>query len=429
MDIPWLEIGILAVLTVVNAFFTGSEIAFVSLREGQLQRLDEEGGRGAKVARMTRNPTQLLASMQVGITLAGFFSAATGAVALEQPVEDALSFLGSAAHKVALPLVTIVIAFFTLVFGELAPKRVAMQRAEAWARLVVNMINFIAQATRPVIWLLEHSTNIVVRLTGNDPHRQREEVTEEEIRDLLEAQEAFTPEQRSIITGAFEVAERTLREIVVPRGSVVSVPNTATAEEAVRILAEVGHSRAPVHTGDLDDVLGIVHVRDLIHHDGMATDQTRPATVLPESLGVLDALRRMQSGRQQIALVVNEHGGVEGIITVEDLLEEIVGEIYDEFDRDITDIVRADDGSVTIPGTFPIHDLDDLDVSLPDPQGAYATIAGYALDQLGHIPVPGETITGESWIVEVLEVTERAITKVRVTPVAPPTEPDDRPDA
>jgi putative hemolysin len=183
----------------------------------------------------------------------------------------------------------------------------------------------------------------------------------------------------------------------------------------LRELVRAGHSRAPVHTGDLDDVVGIVHVRELHDADDLRS-KVRAATVLPESLNVLDALRRLQSVRQQMALVVNEHGGVEGIITVEDLLEEIVGEIYDEFDSDIGQVVRGSDGSLSLPGSFPIHDLEDIDVALPDGEGSYATVAGYVLDRLGHIPGPGEVVVGDKWNVEVLEVKERAITRIRLFP-------------
>jgi putative hemolysin len=408
------ELIALVVLTAVNGLFTGSEIAFVSLREGQLQGLESESGRGAKVVKLIANPTQFLAACQVGVTLAGFFASASAAVSLSRPLERALKFLGSAADPVSFIVVTVVLAYFTLVFGELAPKRIAMQRSERWAKRVVNVLSLISQLARPAIWLLEQSTNVVVKLAGADPNLQREEVTEDEIRDLLSAQENFSPEQRSIIEGAFEIGERTLREIVVPRGSVVGVPDSATTEEAAAILAESGHSRAPVHSGDLDDVLGIVHIRDLISNHGSVIDQVRPATVLPESLNVLDALRRLQSTHQQMAIVVNEHGGVEGIITVEDLLEEIVGEIYDEFDRETADVVRGPDGSLTIPGAFPIHELDDLDVQLPDGEGAYSTVAGYILERLGHIPEAGEIVTGDEWNIEVLQVEERAITRVRL---------------
>ncbi len=394
MQIPYLELAILTVLTGINAFFTGSEIAFISLREGQLQRMEEQGDRGRRVANLARNPNRFLSTVQVWITFTGFVASATAAVSLAEPLEESLEFLGSGARPASVILVTIALAYVTLVLGELTPKRVAMQR--------------------PAVWLLDRSTNMMVRFTGADPALHREQVTEEEIRELLASQETFTADQRSIIAGAFEIADRTLREIVVPRGSVVAVSNTTSAEETIKILTEAGHSRAPVHTGDIDDVLGIVHVRDLIGYGGTAADQTRPATVLPESLEVLDALRRMQTSRQQMALVVNEHGGVEGIVTVEDLLEEIVGEIYDEFDRDVAGIERFEDGSIIMPGSFPIHDLADLDIDLPDSGGAYATVAGYVLDQLGHIPVAGEAVRAHGWRVEVLDVEDRAITRVRV---------------
>jgi len=417
MNIPWLEISILVLLTGVNAFFTGSEIAFVSLREGQLQRMEESGGKGARIVALARSSTRFLASCQIGITLAAFFASATAAVSLADPVEEWLSFLGGAADTVALLLVTLVLAYFTLVFGELVPKRIAMQHAERWARFAVGSLSTITQLTRPLIWLLEHSTNVVVKAFGSDPHRRQEEVTEEEIRDLLESQEGFTPEQRSIIAGAFDIGDRTLREVLVPRGGVVGIPRSTSSQDALRQLARAGHSRAPVHSGDLDDVLGIIHVRDLVDYEGIVDEQVRPATVLPESLNVLDALRRLQSGRQQMAIVVNEHGGVEGIVTVEDRLEEIVGEIYDEFDRDVANVVRHEDGSITMPGSFPIHDLADVEAELPDGEGSYATVAGYVLDRLGHIPAAGEIVDGEQWQVNVLEVSDRAITKVRLVPM------------
>ncbi len=414
MQIPYLELAILTVLTGINAFFTGSEIAFISLREGQLQRMEEQGDRGRRVANLARNPNRFLSTVQVWITFTGFVASATAAVSLAEPLEESLEFLGSGARPASVILVTIALAYVTLVLGELTPKRVAMQRAERWSLVAARPLFLFAQIARPAVWLLDRSTNMMVRFTGADPALHREQVTEEEIRELLASQETFTADQRSIIAGAFEIADRTLREIVVPRGSVVAVSNTTSAEETIKILTEAGHSRAPVHTGDIDDVLGIVHVRDLIGYGGTAADQTRPATVLPESLEVLDALRRMQTSRQQMALVVNEHGGVEGIVTVEDLLEEIVGEIYDEFDRDVAGIERFEDGSIIMPGSFPIHDLADLDIDLPDSGGAYATVAGYVLDQLGHIPVAGEAVRAHGWRVEVLDVEDRAITRVRV---------------
>jgi putative hemolysin len=424
MDLPVLELVILIALTATSAFFTGSEIAFVALREGQLQRLEDDP-KAKKVVSLARDSNRLLASVQIGVTLAGFFASATAAVSLARYLEEPLSFLGRASGPVAVVLVTIVLAYLTLIFGELVPKRIAWQRAERWARVAARPLSLVAQGARPVVWLLDRSTNVIVKALGGDPTVQREQVTEEELRDMIEAQETFTPEHRSIIEGAFEVAERTLREIVVPRGSVISVESNMSSTEVLESLVSMGRSRAPVHTGDLDDVAGIIHVRDLIGQVGIVAEHTRPATVLPESLQVLDALSRLQSARQQMAIVVNEHGGVEGIITVEDLLEEIVGEIYDEFDKEISQTQRHEDGSVTMPGSFPIHDLEDIDVELTDADGGYSTVAGYALDLFGRIPEVGDKAQGTDWTVEVLGVEDRAITKVRLVPVP---KPDPEPD-
>lgn len=415
MDIPVLELVILVVLTAINAFFTGSEIAFVTLREGQLQKLEDDP-KAARVVALARDSNRLLATIQVGVTLGGFLASATAAVSLSESLVGPLDFLGNLARPVAVVAVTVVLAYLTLVFGELAPKRIAWQRSESWARVAARPLLGLSQAARPVVWVLDHSTNLVVRLFGADPNMQREEVTEEELREMIDNQESFSPEHRSIIEGAFEVADRTLREIVVPRGSVTSVEITVSAQEALQILVSAGVSRAPVHTGDLDDVAGIVHVRDLIGYEGSVESQTRPASVLPETLHVLDSLRRLQSARQQMAIVVNEHGGVEGIVTVEDLLEEIVGEIYDEFDKEIASIERNEDGTIEMPGSFPIHDLEDLDVEIEHLEGGYSTIAGYVLDVLGHIPEAGEVAHGDGWDVEILEVVERAITRVRLVP-------------
>lgn len=413
-----LDLLLLGVLTLINAFFTGSEIAFVSLREGQLQRLEETNEKGRQVAQLARDPNRFLSTVQIFITLTGFFASAVAAVSLSAPLARTLEGpLGRAAQPISLVFVTLALAFVTLVVGELAPKRIAMQRAEGWAKFAIRPLRALSQLARPGIWVLDQTTNLLVKLSGGDPRITREEVTEEEIRDMFQAQQGFSPDQRSIIAGAFEVAERTLREIVVPRGQVLSFDQEMPAKECLEQLVQAGHSRAPVHRGDLDDVLGIIHVRDLIGNtDGPVNDHVRSATVVPESLGVLEALRELQGIRAQMAIVINEHGGVEGIITVEDLLEEIVGEIYDEFDSEIAQVERNADGSVELPGAFPIHDLTDVGIELPEHENNYSTIAGYVLERLGHIPTVGEVAKGPVWDVEVLDVEERTITKVLVKP-------------
>ena len=313
-------------------------------------------------------PAAFLSTIQVGITLAGFLAAAAGATTLARPLVEPLSFLGAAAAPVAVVLVTVAISFVTLVFGELAPKRLALQRAEGWSLVAARPLSALASAAKPVVWLLTRSTDLTVRVLGGDPDATRQEVGEQELRDMVAAG-PLSPAQQSIIDGTFEIAERSLREIVVPRSRVHTVECTATIDETITALARSGHSRAPVVDGDLDHVVGIVHLRDLVERHGSVRRATRPAVVLPETVQVLDALARLRDERQHMAVVIGEHGGTEGIVTLEDLLEEIVGEIYDEYDRDLhpadpDGVQRSDDGTVTVPGAFAVHDLPDLGIEV-----------------------------------------------------------------
>jgi len=416
------EIVLVLVLVLVNAAFAGSEMALVSLRESQVQRLERQSRGGKTLARLTRDPNRFLATIQIGITLAGFLASAAAAVSLSKPLQGPLRFLGSAAQPVSIVLVTIALTFVTLVIGELAPKRIAMQRTEGWALLVARPLDVLAALSRPVVWLLGASTNVVVRLAGGDPAAQREEVTTEEIRDMVAAQQDFSAEQRTIISGAFEIADRILREILVPRRDVLTLATGCPAHEALRSLIAGGHSRAPVvGPAGLDDVIGVVHLRDLVDAEGPVDAVCRPGLFLPETLRVSDALRQMRTERAQLSLVVDERGAIDGIVTMEDLVEEIVGEIYDETDRDVAAVVREADGALLMPGSFPIHDLPDIglhDESHGHEDGDYTTVAGMVLAVLGHIPTgPGEVVELPEFTAEVVEVTGRAITRVRLRPL------------
>src|SRR3954452_21111125 len=425
------EIVLVLVLVLVNAVFSGSEMALVQLRESQVQRLERQSRSGKVLGRLTRDPNRFLATIQIGITLAGFLASAAAAVSLSKPLVGPLGFLGAAAQPTAIVLVTIVLTFVTLVLGELAPKRIAMQRTEGWALLVARPLDVLSMVSRPAVWLLGVSTNLVVRLVGGDPHAQREEVTTEEIRDLVAAQQEFSAEQRTIISGAFEIADRILREILVPRRDVLTLATGMSAHEALRQLIDGGHSRAPVvGPAGLDDVAGVVHLRDLVDATGPVDALCRPGLFLPETLRVSDALKQLRSERQQLAMVVDERGAIDGIITMEDLVEEIVGEIYDETDRDVAAVVTEPDGALLMAGSFPIHDLPDLGFhgdAHGHEEGDYTTVAGMVLAELGHIPTgPGEVVTLPEFTAEVVEVTGRAITRVRLRTLPRSTEPDDR---
>lgn len=410
------ELALVAFLILVNAAFAGTELALVSLREGQLQRLENVSRTGRILAGLAREPNRFLATIQVGITLAGFLASAAAAVSLAEPLEAPLGFLGDAAEPVAVVTVTLILAYLTLVFGELAPKRVAMQRAERWGLVAARPLAAMSVITRPVVWFLSRSTDIAVRLMGGDPSRRREEVTEEELRDMVAMQTTVTDKQRVIIDGAFEISERTLREVLRPRREVVSVSVDSSCEDAIDALVQSGHTRAPVtSTASLDDVVGVVHLRDLILGGSQPVeDVVADIPAFPETLEVLDALQQLQSGRTQLAAVVDEYGAVEGIVTMEDLIEELVGEIYDETDRDVIEARRLADGTLLLVGSFPLHDLPDLGVH-EMPEGPYTTVAGLVLDELNEIPeAPGDHAVIGEWDFEVTGISGRTITQVAV---------------
>ncbi len=413
----WPQLLLVAILVLVNAAFAGTELALVSLRESQLQRLEEGSATGAVLARLARQPNQFLATIQIGITLAGFLASAAAAVSLAEPLEAPLSFLGGAAGPVSVILVTLILAYFTLVFGELAPKRIAMQRAEKWGMVMARPLDVLSTLTKPVVWLLSKSTDVAVRLLGGDPGRQREEVTGDELRDMVAIHETFPPEQRQIIDGAFEIAERTLDEVMVPRNDVVVIDADATCAEALSLLVESGHSRAPVaEKHNLDRTVGMVRLRSLLGRgDEPVTSVMWEIPVFPDAARVLTALREFQARRTQMAVVVDEYARSLGIVTVEDLVEELVGEIWDETDPASSAVVRESDGSIVLPGTYPVHDLVDLDVELPE--GDYTTIAGLVLDQMNRFPRPGETLDVDGWEITIRTVGRHRITQVALRPV------------
>ena len=415
----WPQLLLVAILVLVNAAFAGTELALVSLRESQLQRLEAGSATGAVLARLARQPNQFLATIQIGITLAGFLASAAAAVSLAQPLETPLSFLGGAAGPVSVIVITLILAYFTLVFGELAPKRIAMQRAEKWGMVMARPLDVLSTLTKPVVWLLSTSTDIAVRVLGGDPTRQREEVTGDELRDMVAIHETFPPEQRQIIDGAFEIAERTLDEVMVPRNDVVVIDADSTCDEALALLVETGHSRAPVaEKRNLDKPVGMVGLRSLINRgDEPVTSVMWDMPAFPDAARVLTALREFQSRRTQMAVVVDEYARTLGIVTVEDLVEELVGEIWDETDPDLKTVIHEADGTIVLPGTFPVHDLVDIDVELPG--GDYTTIAGLVLDTMSRFPTPGETIDIEGWHITIRSVGRHRITQVALVPVAP----------
>ncbi|HWS35137.1 MAG TPA: CBS domain-containing protein [Actinoplanes sp.] len=277
--------------------------------------------------------------------------------------------------------------------------------------LLLVLINTVVLGSEPA--LIRHRWALLVSRLF---HGRRGDDPAKEIRDLVAAGPEFTPEQRTIISAALAIADRNLREILIPRRDVLTLASGLPAAEALRALIDGGHSRAPVvGPAGLDDVIGVVHLRDLVGASGPVDAVARPPLFLPETLPVSGALQQLRAERQPLALVADEHGAVDGIVTIEDLVEEIVGEIYDETDADVSPTVREADGALLMSGAFPIHDLPDIGFRGAAEEGGYITVAGMVLARLGHIPTaPGEVVTLPEFTAEVTEVTGRAITRLRV---------------
>src|SRR5688572_8621103 len=304
----------------------------------------ERGRRGHAVQRLLSDPNRFLAAVQVGVTLAGFFSAAFGASTLSRPLAGWLETRGVSvglAGTLALILVTVAISYLSLVAGELTPKRLALQRAEGFSLLVAAPLNAIATLSRPVIWLLSKSTDVLVRLLGGDPKVSGESISQEELRDLVAAHESLSSDERRLIDEVFRAGEREVREVMTPRTEVAFLDASMTASRAAKQVADSNWSRFPVVGRDEDDVVGFVHVRDLFlpnHPAGRAAtvgDLVGEVKMLPGTAGVLTALSEMRRENHHLAIVVDEYGGTAGIGTAEDLIEEVIGEIYDEYDEDV----------------------------------------------------------------------------------------------
>ena len=394
------DIGIVALLVALGGLFVAAEIALISLRESQIKQIALKGKRGAKVAHLASNPNRLLGAVQIGVTFCGFLSAALGADRLGEYVIPWLEDLGlstSAARGLSLVGLTIVIAYFSLVFGELVPKRLALSRTEPIALLFAGLIDMTAKLFRPIIWLLSHSTNFVVRIFGIDPNEQRSAMSEEELLDLVAGHAALTDEERDIVEEVFNASERQIHEVMVPRTEVDFFDASLTVGKAISLAIDKAHSRYPVVRGSTDEVIGFIHVRDLldttlVSTGGKIQELVRNVMFLPGTKGVLPALTEMRNQRQHLAIVLDEYGGTDGIVTLEDLVECLIGDIRDEYDGDEDEItLETRTGDFEVDGLVSIEDLLD-DSGIEIPEGPYETASGFVMHFLGRIPVVGDVV-------------------------------------
>ncbi len=387
-------------LILVGALFVAAEIALISLRESQIKQMATRGKAGMRVATLASNPNRLLAALQVGVTVTGFLSAALGAEKLGDYVIPWLEDLGldtSAASTTSLIGVTLVIAYFSLVFGELVPKRLALFRTEQIALASAGIIGVLSNMFRPVIWLLSHSTNIVLRLLGIDPKEQRAQISEEELLDLVAGHAALTDEERDIVEEVFNASERQVHEVMVPRTEVDFMDASLTVGKAIALAIEKAHSRYPVVRGSSDEVIGFIHVRDLLD-TSLATSNAkiqelaRNIMYLPGTKGILPALTEMRKQRQHLAIVLDEYGGTDGIVTLEDLVETLIGDIRDEYDSDEKEVSEESrTGDFEIDGLISLEDLSE-ETGIELPEGPYETASGFVMHYLGRIPVEHDIV-------------------------------------
>ncbi len=400
------KILLLVILILINAFFAAAEFAVISLSESRLKKQAEEGDKkAAKLLALTQKPDNFLSAIQIAITLAGFLSSAFAADSfagrLVYWIRETRGFTAvsePALHTVAVVLITLALSYFSLVLGELVPKRIAMKKTEAVARAAVGIVGAVAVLFHPLVWLLSKSTNGVLRLLGIDPRADAEDVSEDEIRmmvDLGEERGAIESNEKELIENIFEFNNTTAEDVMVHRTDMVFLSSEDSDAEILEAIRSSGLSRFPMYGEDADDIIGILNTRDYLlnaqlSHPKTARELLRPAYFVPESVRTDVLFRDMQSKKVHLAIVVDEYGGTSGLVTMEDLLEEIVGNIYDEFDpQEEKDIERQGENLWRVSGSCPLDQVaEELEMDFPDDE-QFDTLGGLVFAQLSAIPEDG----------------------------------------
>jgi putative hemolysin len=427
-----LDIIIVLVIVSIGGFFAAAEMALVSLREGQVRAIARRGRRGAKAAALASDPNRFLASVQIGVTLATLVTGAYGAETLSGVLKGWLVREGLAsavAGPLSFVIVTALVTLLTLIFSELAPKRLALQRTVPIALLAAPVLDVISRLARPVVWLLSVSVDLVVRLLGADPRKGREAMTEQELRELVTGTQTLSVDERRIVGEVFDAGKRQIREVLRPRTEVEFLAAGTTVGEAAEIAAAVPYSRLPVYQDSYDNVVGFVHIRDLLGPGApdraeLIDAVVRPIKFLPISKPVLPALSEMRRERAHLAIVVDEYGGTAGIVTLEDLVEELIGDITDEYDTGEAPATKLPAGDVEVDGLLNLDDFAEQ-AGIRLPEGPYETVAGFVLAALGELPAPGDAVEIPKYTITVTEMDGRRIARLLVTPHPEPApEPD-----
>jgi putative hemolysin len=417
----------------VNGVLAGAEIAVVALRKTRIRELVDGGSGSARAVQALREqPERFLATVQIGITVvgatAGAFGGATFAEDLE-PLVEGVPWLAPHAREISIGLVVSLVSYLSLVLGELVPKSLALKASERYALLIGRPLVWLSNAARPLVWFLTLSSNAVLKLFGDRTSFMEGRLSSEELQDLVsEATRAGTvhPDAAEIASRALEFQELVAADVMVPRSQVVALRRDATPEEIRSLLLENGHSRLPVYEGDVDHVVGYIHLKDVLalaweEKLFVLEDLLRPPHFVPDSKQAVELLAEMRGERVPMAMVVDERGSMAGIVTLEDLVEELVGEIFSEHARQAPEHVRREpDGSAVVVGTLAVRDVNRaLGFELPD-DGDWTTLAGLCLALAGRIPRAGDQLsTANGYRLEVVDASPRRVRSVRVHPPAP----------
>ncbi|MFT8705416.1 hemolysin family protein [Bifidobacterium aquikefiricola] len=423
----WLNIVLIFVFLVIGSVFSGTELALVSLRGSQIEQMEQEDAKGARVGKIARDPNTFLSTVQIGVTLSGFLSASFGASSLAPQIVPMLSSWGMP-NNVASPLTTVVltliISYFSIVISEMVPKRIAMQRTEQIARATVPAIHVFSAVCKPLIWLIGKNTNGIVRLLGFDPQQTNTQVSDDELRVLVSSNTHLSKDERTILDDVFDASETIVAEVMRPRADVTFLDADMSLHDAAVFVRNEPYSRYPVKGKDFDDVLGFVHVRDLLDvRDSNAktvADVTRDGISLPGTSKLLPSLEMLRKRGIHLAVVIDEYGGTDGIVTLEDMTEELVGDIRDEYDLPETSGKPRQkqtafvNGIATIDGGMTIEDFADVTgIELED--GPYETVAGYFLAHTGKMGQIGEILhSDDGYDMVVTQVEGRRIETIQV---------------
>jgi putative hemolysin len=436
---PFLDLAIVFALILVGGFFAASEIALITVKRHRLSQLIGEGSRAAKVAQhLTEDPSRFLATIQIALTFLGFLASAVGAVSLSGSLAKVvrqipLTFIQDAAGQISFVLVTLLIALAAIIVGELVPKTLALTFADRFALFVARPIGWIDRALRPIVWFVSTVSNVLVRALGGKDRPQAGYLSTEELKMLVETgseQGGIEEDEKEMIHGVIELAETKVHQVMVPRIGIQAVEVNDPINEVLEMIVRAGHSRVPVYEENLDNVIGILYAKDLLPFlmPGAAPASkidiralARPATYVPETKQVDELLNEMRANKRHIAIVVDEYGGTAGLITMEDVVEEIVGEIQDEYDREES-LVEAieEEGMVAfrVDGRVSMDDLRDL-FELPDSdeedEDEYDTVGGYIVHRVGRIPLPGTVVPFRDVTLRVELAEPRRIAKVIAT--------------